>query len=86
MPYYASTFVRKKGLYYYADNDLPFSLRKFLHADKTFKNCVSAIFLPVKPAEARSMSTGELAARQRVAMKAQMGGNAGNPSPGHFLH
>ena len=24
MPYYASTFVRKKGLYYYADNDLPF--------------------------------------------------------------
>ena len=47
MPYYASTFVRKKGLYYYADNDLLFSLRKFLHADKTFKNCVSAIFLPV---------------------------------------
>jgi len=52
---------------------LPFSLRKFLHADKTFKNCVSAIFLPVKPADARSMSTGELAARQREAMKAQMG-------------
>lgn len=51
---------------------LPFSLRKFLHADKTFKNCVSAIFLPVKPEDARRMSTGELAARQRQAMKAQM--------------
>ena len=24
LPYYRSTFVRKKGLYYYADNDLPF--------------------------------------------------------------
>ena len=24
LPYYCSTFVRKKGLYYYADNDLPF--------------------------------------------------------------
>ena len=51
---------------------LPFSLRKFLHAEKTFKNCDSAIFLPVKPADALSMSTGELAARQRTAMKAQM--------------
>ena len=24
LPYYGSTFVRKKGLYYYADDDLPF--------------------------------------------------------------
>ena len=24
LPYYRSTFVRKRGLYYYADNDLPF--------------------------------------------------------------
>ena len=24
LPYYRSTFVRKKGRYYYADNDLPF--------------------------------------------------------------
>ena len=78
---------------------LPFSLRKFLHADKTFKNCVSAIFLPVKPADAHALSTGELAARQREAMKAQMGEemakllsssinliiHLGKKLPGHYL-
>lgn len=78
---------------------LPFSLRKFLHADKTFKNCVSTIFLPVKPADARTLTTGELAARQREAMKAQMSEemakllsssvnliiHLGKKLPGHFL-
>jgi hypothetical protein len=51
---------------------LPYSLRKYLHADKTFKNCDSAIFLPTRPEEARSMPTGELAAQLRGKMKAQM--------------
>lgn len=51
---------------------LPVSLRKYLHADKTFKNCASALFLASHPAECESMSTGELAAKLRQDMKALM--------------
>jgi len=53
---------------------LPTSLRKPLHAEKTFKNCYGAIFLPTTPEEARSLSAGELAARLRAVMKEQMSG------------
>ena len=53
---------------------LPTSLRKALHAEKTFKNCYGALFLPTTPGEARSLSTGELAARLRGIMKEQMNG------------
>jgi hypothetical protein len=51
---------------------LPFSLRKYLHADKTYKNTDAAIFLPVHPAECNTLSTGELAAKLRTDMKKQM--------------
>lgn len=51
---------------------LPFSLRKYVNAEKTFKNCSSAIFLPTTPEDARTFSAGELAARLRVRMKEQM--------------
>ena len=51
---------------------LPFSLRKFLHVDKTFKNTDSAIFLPISPADLRSMPAGELAGKVRQTMKKQM--------------
>lgn len=51
---------------------LPASLRKFLHADKTFKNCASAYFLPAHPSECSAMSTGELGAELRQDTKAMM--------------
>ena len=51
---------------------LPFSLRKYLHADKTFKNCSAAIFLPTRRDDALRTGTGELAARLRTTMKTQM--------------
>lgn len=54
-------------------NSLPISLRRFLHADKTFKNCSAAVFLPVKPEDARNKSAAELAAQLRGVMKTQMG-------------
>jgi len=53
---------------------VPTSLRKPLNADKTFKNCYGAIFLSTTPEEARSLSSGELAARLRTMMKEQMSG------------
>lgn len=54
-------------------NVLPFSLRRFIHADKTFKNCSAAVFLPVRPEEARTKSAAELATQLRGTMKGQMG-------------
>lgn len=54
-------------------NVLPISLRRFLHADKTFKNCSAAVFLPVSPEDARSKTSAELAAQLRGVMKQQMG-------------
>lgn len=51
---------------------VPVSLRSFLHAEKTFKNCSSALFLPVRPDECSSMSAGELATQLRLKMKAQL--------------
>ena len=51
---------------------LPFSLRKYLHVDKTFKNTDSAIFLPLAPADLRQKPAGEVAAQIRQTMKAQM--------------
>ncbi|MBQ6255408.1 MAG: hypothetical protein IJJ60_02355, partial [Clostridia bacterium] len=53
---------------------LPCSLRKALQAEKTFKNCYGALFLPTTPEEARSLPTGELAAKLRVLMKEQLSG------------
>lgn len=53
---------------------IPTSLRKTLHVEKTFKNCYAALFLPATPEEARSLSTGELAARLRTTMKEQANG------------
>lgn len=51
---------------------VPFSLRKYLHVEKSFKNCSAAVFLPMKPEELDNMSTGKLAAKLRTDMKAQM--------------
>lgn len=56
---------------------LPMSLRRFLHADKTFKNCDSAAFLATSADEARTMPVTELAAKLRERMKAQMGEEMG---------
>ena len=53
---------------------VPISLRKALHAEKTFKNCYAAIFLPTTPEDARSMPVGELAAKLRAGMRTQMSG------------
>ena len=78
---------------------LPASLRKFLHAEKTFKNCASAYFLPASPTECDGMSTGELGAKMRQDMKAMMDESharllsssinmithLGKKLPGHFL-
>ena len=54
-------------------NVLPISLRRFLHADKTFKNCSAAAFLAVSPEDARNMSAADLAVQLRGVMKTQMG-------------
>lgn len=56
---------------------LPISLRRYLHAEKTFKNCSAAAFLPTTPADARDLSTAELAARLRVKIKEQMSDEMG---------
>ena len=53
---------------------IPLSLRKVLHVEKTFKNCYGALFLPSTSEEARSLSTGELAAKLRTGLKEQMNG------------
>ncbi len=53
---------------------IPISLRKALQAEKTFKNAYAAIFVPTTPEDARRLSTGELAARIRVAMKEKLTG------------
>jgi len=53
---------------------VPISLRKALQVEKTFKNCYAAIFLPTTPEDARSLSAGELAAKLRASMRAQMSG------------
>lgn len=53
---------------------LPTSMRRALHVEKTFKNCYAALFLPTTAQEARDLPTGELAARLRANMKAQMNG------------
>ena len=52
---------------------VPASLKRFLHADKSFKNCSSAYFIGAYPSECASMSTGELARKLRTDMKNQMG-------------
>ena len=51
---------------------LPFSLRKYLHADNTFKNTAAAIYLPVFPRECAELTIGELSAKLRGDMKKQM--------------
>ncbi len=51
---------------------LPASLRKYLGADKTFKNCSVAFFIPMKAEDVNRLSTGELAALARATMKTQM--------------
>ena len=48
---------------------VPFSMRKYLHAEKTFKNCASAVFLPMKPDECISLSAAELASCLRTELK-----------------
>ena len=48
---------------------VPFSMRKYLHAEKTFKNCASAVFLPMKPEDCRDLPAGELAAKLRTQLK-----------------
>ena len=53
-------------------NVVPASLRRFLNAEKTFKNCSAAIFQPVSAADARGLPTTELAANLRAYMKEQM--------------
>ena len=53
---------------------IPISLRKALQAEKTFKNCYAAIFLPTSPEDARDLPPGELAARIRAGMRTQMSG------------
>ena len=51
---------------------VPFSMRNCLHADKTFKNCVSVIYLPIKPDECTALTASELAARLRTDLKDAM--------------
>jgi hypothetical protein len=51
---------------------VPFSIRKFLNIEQSFKNCATAIFLPVSPEDCRNLSAGELAAKMRMIMKSQM--------------
>ncbi|MER2150560.1 MAG: hypothetical protein ABS900_03005 [Candidatus Limivicinus sp.] len=51
---------------------VPISLRKYLHVEKSFKNCASAAFLPMKPEECDGMTAGELAAKLRTDLKGQM--------------
>ena len=53
---------------------IPISLRKALQAEKTFKNCYAAIFIPTAPEDARDLPAGELAARIRTGMRTQMSG------------
>ncbi|MBR5108844.1 MAG: hypothetical protein IK099_01515 [Clostridia bacterium] len=53
---------------------MPSSLRKPLQAEKTFKNCYGAIFLPTTPEDAKCLPTGELAAKLRASMKEQLNG------------
>ena len=53
---------------------VPTSLRKTLHVEKTFKNCYGALFLPATPEEVRTLSTAELAAKLRTALKEQANG------------
>ena len=53
---------------------IPISLRKALQAEKTFKNCYAAIFIPTAPEDARDLPAGELAARIRTGMRTQMNG------------
>ena len=48
---------------------VPFSMRKYLHAEKTFKNCASAVFLPMKPDECAGLPASELAAKLRTDLK-----------------
>ena len=51
---------------------VPFSMRQYLHAEKSFKNCASAIFLPMTPDECKTLSAAELAARVRTDLKSKM--------------
>ena len=51
---------------------VPISLRKFLHADVTFKNCAAAVFLAMKPADLETRSAEEIAADLRAQMKENM--------------
>ena len=55
----------------------PISLRAFLGADKTFKNCSAAAFMPIDAADAREKPVGELAAAARQKLKTQMGEGTG---------
>lgn len=50
---------------------LPYSLRRALHADKTFKNSSSAVFIPAKVDDVKSLETGALAAKLRGILKQQ---------------
>ncbi len=51
---------------------VPISLRKYMHVERTFKNCAAAVFLAMKVEELDTVPAGTLAAKLRTAMKAQM--------------
>ena len=51
---------------------MPASLRKYVNAEKSFKNCSIAFFAPMKAEDVKSMSAGELAREARTVMKSQM--------------
>lgn len=57
---------------------LPASLRKYLHAEKTFKNSSVAYFIPMKADDVNRLSVGELAVAARQTMKSQMNERMGN--------
>ena len=50
----------------------PFSLRRSLHAEKTFTNCSAAVFMPMEVHDINTLSAGELAAKMRTRLKEQM--------------
>ena len=57
---------------------LPASMRKYLNADKTFKNCSIAFFIPMPVDDVNRLSAGELATEARKIMKAQMNDHMAN--------
>ena len=56
---------------------IPASLRKYLGAEKTFKNCTAAFMVPMQVEDVNTLATGELAAQARTTMKKQTGEQMG---------